>query len=98
LGEIVAGKSIEAIPDSKILDLAEMLLGSNRIVLKVQGNAMIESGILNGGFVIVEQRNKAEPNDIVVALIDNGEATLKRFMANGDGKVTLIPANAAMRL
>ena len=54
---------------------------------------MIEAGILDGDMVIVEQRDRADDGDIIVALIDNNEATLKRFQKNRDETVTLIPAN-----
>ena len=58
---------------------------------------MIEAGILDGDMVIVEQRNCAGNGDIVVALIDRGEATLKCLQQNEDGTVTLFPANQTMQ-
>ena len=92
-GKIAAGKPIEAIPDQNTINLADFFLGPNRFVLKVQGESMIEAGILDGDMVIVEQRDRADDGDIIVALIDNNEATLKRFQKNRDETVTLIPAN-----
>jgi repressor LexA len=71
----------------------DFFMGPNRFVLRVTGDSMIDAGILDGDMVIVEQRARASNNEIVVALIDNGEATLKRIKYNQDGTVTLIPAN-----
>lgn len=58
---------------------------------------MIEAGILDGDTVIVQQRDSADDGDIVVALIDRDEATLKRLRYNRDGTLTLLPANAAFK-
>ena len=96
LGRIAAGQPIEAIPNHDQIDLAEFFIGENRFVLKVQGESMIEAGILDGDMVVVEQCNHASDGDIVVALIDQEEATLKTLCHNGDGSVMLIPANSQM--
>jgi len=93
LGRIAAGQPIEAIPDQAELNLTAFFTGPNRFVLKVQGDSMIEAGILDGDMVVVEQCNHADNNAIVVALIDNEEATLKRITHNPDGSITLHPAN-----
>lgn len=93
LGRIAAGRPIEAIPDQDDINLMEFFMGPNRFVLKVQGNSMIDDGILNGDMVVVEKCNRANNGEIVVALIDNNEATLKRIKHNKDGTLTLIPAN-----
>ncbi len=96
LGRIAAGQPIEAIPDMDRIDLSEFFMGPNRFVLRVQGDSMIEAGILDGDMVIVEQRDHADNGDIIVALIDNEEATLKRLRHNRDGSITLLPANAGL--
>jgi repressor LexA len=96
LGQIAAGLPIEAIPDQEEINLAEFFMGPNRFVLKVQGDSMIEAGIMPGDMVIVESRNHAHNGDIIVALIDQQEATLKRLHHNTDGSVTLFPANSSM--
>jgi repressor LexA len=96
VGKIAAGQPIEAIPDQEHIDLAEFLIGPNRFVLKVQGDSMCEAGILDGDMVVVERCNRANNGDIVVALIDHEEATLKTLRNNHDGSVMLIPANSAM--
>lgn len=97
LGRIAAGQPIEAIPGRDTLNLADFLLGADRYALHVSGESMIEAGILDGDTVIVQQRDSADDGDIVVALIDRDEATLKRLRYNRDGTLTLLPANAAFK-
>jgi repressor LexA len=96
LGRIAAGRPIEAIPDLDEINLADFFTGPDRFVLRVDGDSMIEAGILNGDMVVVERRDWAKDHEIVVALIDNEEATLKRLRNNRDGSIALIPANSAM--
>jgi len=96
LGRIAAGQPIEAIPGQDEVNLAEFFIGPNRFLLKVQGESMIEAGILDGDMVVVERCEQAADGEIVVALIDREEATLKRLQNNRDGTVTLHPANAAL--
>lgn len=96
LGRIAAGRPIEAIPGEEEIDLSEFFVNRNRFVLRVAGDSMIEDGILDGDMVIVEKRETADNGEIVVALIDNQEATLKRLQQNRDGTVTLRPANSQM--
>ena len=96
LGRIAAGLPIEAIPDETEIDLSEFFMGPNRFVLRVDGESMIEAGILHGDMVIVESRSSARNGEMVVALIDNQEATLKTFLRNPDGSITLRPANRSM--
>jgi len=96
LGRIAAGRPIEAIPGEDEIDLSEFFVNGNRFVLRVQGDSMIEDGILDGDMVVVEKRETADNGEIVVALIDGMEATLKRLQKNRDGTVTLRPANSQM--
>lgn len=100
LGRIAAGCPIEAIPDEDTLNLTEFLLGPERFALRVQGDSMIDIGILDGDTVIIRRCDSADDGDIVVALIDNEEATLKRLShlgANHDNKrVVLMPENTTM--
>ena len=93
LGKIAAGRPIEAIPNHDDINLMDFFMGPNRFVLKVQGSSMIDAGILDGDMVVVEKRERANNNEIIIALIDNDEATLKRIKHNKDGTITLIPAN-----
>ena len=96
LGRIAAGQPIEAIPGEDEIDLSEFFVNRNRFVLRVAGDSMIEDGILDGDMVVVEKRDTADNGEIVVALIDGVEATLKRLQKNRDGTVTLRPANSQM--
>lgn len=94
-GRIAAGKPIEVIPEQLEINFSDMLLGEDRYVLEVKGDSMIEAGILDRDLVIVRKAQTANNGDIVVALIDNGEATLKKLRKHGD-RVELIPANQTM--
>ncbi|VAX02162.1 SOS-response repressor and protease LexA [hydrothermal vent metagenome] len=96
LGRIAAGKPIEAIPGADTVDLSEFFMGPDRFVLKVQGDSMVDAGILDGDMVVIEQCSCANDGDIVVALIDNDEATLKYLHHDKNGDILLIPANTAM--
>ncbi len=95
LGRIAAGRPIEAIAGRDALNLAD-LLGPNRYALEVRGDSMVGAGILHGDTVIVEHRDDAADGDIVVALIDGEEATLKRLKRRRDGKIALIAENPDM--
>ena len=97
LGRIAAGLPIEAIEDTETINLNEFFVRPGRFVLRVQGDSMIDDGIFDGDMVIVESTQTAPDGAIVVALVDNEEATLKRLQNNGDGSITLIPANRDMR-
>lgn len=96
LGKIAAGKPIEAIVDDRKLDLETLFNGKNLYALTVKGDSMIDEGIFDGDTVICEKADAANDGDIVVALIDQQEATLKRLKRNSNGTITLIPANAAL--
>lgn len=96
VGTIAAGQPIEAIENRETLDL-ETLFNSRygTYVLRVKGNSMIEDHIADGDYVIIERREQARDGDIVVALLDDGQATLKRFFKER-GRVRLQPANSSM--
>ena len=99
LGFIAAGSPIEPYtdPNTKFMVSPNMVSPAKKsYVLQVRGDSMIEDGILDGDFVIVEETNRANDGDIVVAMIENGVVTLKRFFKEKD-RVRLMPANAAMR-
>jgi len=96
LGRIAAGQPIEAIEDANYLDLAAFFIGPDRYALRVTGESMIDVGILDGDTVILRKQNTAKTGDIVVALIDGQEATLKRLGETHDGIVELIPENPSM--
>jgi repressor LexA len=96
LGTIAAGRPIEAVPQPEVLQVPDELLGRNPCyVLKVRGDSMIEEGILDGDYVVIEQRDNANNGEIVVALVRNEEVTLKRIEQK-PREVVLHPANASM--
>jgi repressor LexA len=96
LGRIAAGLPIEAIPDQNTINLADFFVAPGRFVLRVQGDSMIEAGILDGDMVVVQSGETATDGEIVVALIDQEEATLKRIFQHTDGSITLKPENREM--
>ena len=95
-GRIAAGTPIEALRDnSTTVDVPVTLLGSGaHYCLEVQGDSMVEAGIQNGDIAIIKSSDTAETGEIVVALIDDTEATLKRLRKKG-ASIALEPANAA---
>ncbi|MEM8844477.1 MAG: transcriptional repressor LexA [Pseudomonadota bacterium] len=97
LGRIAAGKPIEAIEDQQLVNFSHLLGGPNRYVLQVKGHSMIDEGIRNGDLVVIESCNTAQKNQIVVALIDNENATLKRIQFPKKNTVRLIPENKNMQ-
>ncbi len=98
LGKIAAGHPIEAITDNtNYIDIPKSLLGKGEyFLLEVEGDSMINAGIFDGDQVIIEKRNDAKNGEIVVALIDNNEATLKRIYKRGQ-QLALQPENPAFK-
>jgi len=95
-GRIAAGQPLEAVEERETISLGDFTRGHNTFVLQVKGNSMQDDHILDGDYIIVEQTQVANPGEIVVALVGEGEATLKRFYRESGGKVRLQPANAQM--
>ncbi len=96
LGLIAAGRPIEPFPQEESMEVPATLLGKgDHFVLRVRGESMVDDGILDGDYVVVARREKAESGQTVVALV-RGEATLKRYYAEG-ARVRLQPANAVMK-
>jgi repressor LexA len=94
-GFIAAGLPLDVHPSDDAITVPTELTGrGENYVLKVKGESMIEDGIHDGDFVIINRRERAENGEMVVALL-NGEVTLKRFYAEGD-RVRLQPANSMM--
>jgi repressor LexA len=97
LGYIAAGSPIEAIEQQEYLQIPDNLRTTKPCyVLQVRGDSMIEEGILDGDYIVVEQRDSARDGEIVVALVDGAEATLKRIEQR-KGTVILHPANSSMK-
>jgi repressor LexA len=95
-GRIAAGTPIEALRDhSNTVDVPGSLLGrGEHYALEIEGDSMINAGILNGDTAIIERCDAADNGSIVVALVDNVEVTLKRLRRKGDS-IALEPANPA---
>ena len=99
LGLIAAGAPILPMtdPNATIKVASSMLSGKKRsYVLQVRGDSMIEEGILDGDFVVIEEKKEAKDGEIVVALLDNGLATLKKFFKEAT-RIRLEPANSTMK-
>ncbi len=96
LGTIAAGSPVEALEDPETLDLLDLTRpGSDCYALRVRGNSMIDDGIHEGDLVLIERRQHAHNGEIVVAILPDETATLKRFYREGN-KIRLQPANASL--
>ena len=96
-GRIAAGQPIEAVETPDTVKFSDMFPAQKgRYVLRVQGDSMVEEHICDGDYVIIQPRPTAENGEVVVALLDNGEATLKRFYREPD-RIRLQPANPTMK-
>ncbi len=97
VGLITAGLPIEAVEERETMAVPTQFVvdGANSYVLRVKGQSMIEDGILNGDFVVVERNPSPKNGEVVVALLDNAYATLKRFYRETN-RIRLQPANHTM--
>lgn len=93
LGQIAAGSPIQAIRTNETIDIPRDMMGKNIFALKVRGDSMIGDGIFDGDYIIIEQNANPNNGDIVVALLDNENATLKRYYREKD-RIRLQPANS----
>jgi repressor LexA len=96
LGRIAAGQPIEAVSNPETISLADFVRSKEVFVLEVRGDSMQDEAILNGDYVLVEKSKTAYNGEIVVALVDGTDATLKRFFREGEN-IRLQPSNAAMK-
>jgi len=87
MGKIAAGFPIEAIPDQQNINIAQLFCGPDRYVLKIAGDSMIEAGIWDDDYVVIQKRTSAREGDIIVALVDRYEATLKYYHPKDTGVV-----------
>ena len=97
-GLITAGEPIEAIEDTETIAVPADFVSDkvNSYVLKVKGESMKNDGILSGDYIIVERNPSPTNGDVVVALLDNAYATLKKFYREPN-RIRLQPANARMK-
>jgi repressor LexA len=96
VGRIAAGQPIEAVQNNETISLADFVRSKEVFVLEVRGDSMQDEAILDGDYVLVEKARNAHNGDIVVALVDLTDATLKRFYREGDN-IRLQPSNATMK-
>jgi len=96
LGRIAAGQPIEAVENPETISLADFVRSKEVFVLEVRGDSMQDEHILRGDYVLVEKAKTAHNGDIVVALVDGSDATLKRFYREGDN-IRLQPSNVNMQ-
>lgn len=97
VGYIAAGSPIEAVEDKEVLNLSEIFSPDREcFVLRVKGDSMVDEGIHDGDFVIVEKRDWAQSGETVVALLPDNEATLKKFYPEKDS-IRLQPANPQVK-
>jgi repressor LexA len=98
LGRVAAGTPIEAIESKETIFVPEDMVGRRETyVLQVKGDSMIDEQIRDGDYVIVENRKTARDGEMVIALLDGENTTLKKLYREGGGKVRLQPANARMK-
>jgi len=97
MGRVAAGAPIEALEDTEELMIPEDMLGRRRTyALQVEGDSMIDEGIHDGDYVVIEEREVAETGETVIALLPGGEVTLKRFYREGR-IIRLQPANEQVK-
>lgn len=96
LGRIAAGQPVESIANPETLAFKDFLGDASTYALEVRGDSMIEDHICSGDYVLIEKVNQVRDGDIVVALVDGTETTLKRFYREPGEMVRLQPANSSM--
>ena len=97
LGTVAAGAPIEAVASSETIAVPEDIVAArDTYALRVRGNSMIDEQIRDGDIVIVEDRKSADNGEMVIALLDGADVTLKKFYRD-EGRIRLQPANPALR-
>lgn len=97
MGRIAAGVPVEAIQNPETLHFSDFAKNDSTFALQVRGDSMIEDHICSGDYVLVEKTGTVKNGEIVVALVDGSEATLKRYYEEPTGAIRLQPANSAMQ-
>jgi len=98
LGRVAAGSPIEAVTSTETIFVPEDMVGRRETyVLQVKGDSMIDEQIRDGDYVIVENRRPTRDGEMVIALLDGENVTLKKLYREGNGRVRLQPANAALK-
>ncbi len=96
MGTIAAGRPLLAEQQTDTIDFAPLFESENHFCLRVNGDSMIEAQIADGDYVVVSRQDTCENGQIVVALVDGHDATLKRYFMDA-GRIRLEPANSAMQ-
>ncbi|MFN0103595.1 MAG: transcriptional repressor LexA [Bryobacteraceae bacterium] len=96
MGKIAAGVPVEAIANPEMLHFQDFAGDPGTYALQVRGESMIDDHICNGDYVLIQKADSVRDGEIVVALVDGMETTLKRFYREPNGQVRLQPANSAM--
>src|SRR5688572_23018179 len=98
LGRVAAGTPIEAVQATETIFVPEDMVGrKSTYVLQVKGDSMIEEQIRDGDYVIVEDRQTARDGEMVIALLEGENVTLKKLFREGEGRIRLQPANSRMK-
>ncbi|HLJ90684.1 MAG TPA: transcriptional repressor LexA [Candidatus Angelobacter sp.] len=95
LGRIAAGRPIEAVQNPESISLGDITRSKDVFVLQVKGESMKDEHIVDGDYVLVEKSNSARDGEIVVALVEGSDATLKRLYREGE-RIRLQPSNTTM--
>src|SRR3712207_3913310 len=98
LGQVAAGMPIEAISTPETFSVPEDFVrrSGNHYVLRVRGNSMIDEQIRDGDYVVINERQRADNGEMVIALLNGSAATVKKFYRERDGRIRLQPANETM--
>jgi repressor LexA len=98
LGSVAAGMPIEATTTGESLTVPDEFVrrNGNHYVLRVRGNSMIDEQIRDGDFVVVNERQRADNGEMVIALVNGNSATVKKYYRERDGRIRLQPANDTM--
>jgi repressor LexA len=98
LGNVAAGQPIEAVTNQESLAVPDSFVGrgGNHYVLRVRGNSMIDEQIQDGDFVVINERQRADNGETVIALVNGNSATVKKYYRERDGRIRLQPANDTM--
>jgi repressor LexA len=99
LGSVAAGMPIEALEVNETFCVPETLVGrgGSHYVLRVRGNSMVDEQIRDGDFVVVNERQRADNGEMVIALLNGTSATVKKYYRERDGRIRLQPANETMQ-
>jgi repressor LexA len=99
LGSVAAGMPIEALEANETFTVPDAMVGrgGNHYVLRVRGNSMVDEQIRDGDFVVVNERQRADNGEMVIAMLNGNSATVKKYYRERDGRIRLQPANETMQ-